>query len=91
VGITNGRQNRAVVTIGVAAALSLAAGAVLVFGGSHERPADVAASLTPTRSTQALFDEPFARTGGQSARIDRIASARAADLRENRFARWGVR
>jgi hypothetical protein len=47
--------------------------------------------LVPLRSTQPLFREPFARAGGESARIDRIASARASDLRDNRFARWGVR
>ena len=45
------------------------------------------------RSTSDLFDAttPFPRTGGESARVDRIASARASDLRANRFASWGVR
>ena len=45
------------------------------------------------RSTQELFDAatPFPRSGGESARVDRIATARAADLRANRFAAWGVR
>lgn len=45
------------------------------------------------RSTQGLFDAatPFPRSGGESARVDRIATARAADLRANRFAAWGVR
>jgi hypothetical protein len=47
--------------------------------------------LQITRSTQALFTAPFATTGGETARIDRIAMARAGDLRENQFARWGVR
>lgn len=44
-------------------------------------------------TTTDLFDAttPFPRTGGESARVDRIASARAADLRANRFAAWGVR
>jgi hypothetical protein len=42
------------------------------------------------RSTQPLFHEPFAARGGGSTRIDRIASARASDLRENRFAHWKV-
>jgi hypothetical protein len=51
------------------------------------------ASFIPARSAADLFDAatPFPRTGGESARIDRIASARAADLRANRFAAWGVR
>ncbi len=46
-----------------------------------------------SRSTTDLFDAttPFPRTGGESARVDRIAGARAADLRANRFAAWGVR
>lgn len=45
------------------------------------------------RSTQELFDAatPFPRSGGESARVDRIATARAADLRANRFAAWGIR
>jgi hypothetical protein len=49
--------------------------------------------LIPTRSTQALFDPEtkFPVQGGESARVDKIASARAADLRANRFAQWGVR
>lgn len=48
--------------------------------------------LIPSRSTQALFDpaKPFPRRGGESARVDRIAHARAAELRANRFAMWGV-
>jgi hypothetical protein len=46
-----------------------------------------------SRSTTDLFDAttPFPRSGGESARVDRIAGARAADLRANRFAAWGVR
>jgi len=55
------------------------------------------------RSTQPLFDEPFEATvassgvaarprpSGGSARIDRIAMARAGDFRENEFSRWGAR
>ena len=57
---------------------------------------DPSADRTPriaVRSTADLFDAttPFPRTGGESARVDRIAGARAADLRANRFAAWGVR
>ncbi len=49
--------------------------------------------LVAVRSTQALFDKPFDSrgSGSASARIDRIALAREGDLRENRFAKWGVR
>jgi hypothetical protein len=55
---------------------------------AHDRAPRIAA-----RSTTDLFDAatPFPRTGGESARVDRIAGARAADLRANRFAAWGVR
>lgn len=48
------------------------------------------APLAKARSTQPLFDEPF-KAGETSARIDRIAVARASDYRDNRFAKWGVR
>ncbi|HEY4116974.1 MAG TPA: hypothetical protein VGM56_03925, partial [Byssovorax sp.] len=52
----------------------------------------IAAAFIPTRSTDELFGaQPFPRTGGESQRIDRIATARASDLRQNRFAAWGVR
>ncbi len=58
-------------------------------------PGDVrqASTRIAARSTQDLFDAatPFPRSGGESARVDRIATARAADLRANRFASWGVR
>lgn len=48
------------------------------------------APLAKTRTTQPLFSEPF-KPGEASARIDRIASARASDFRDNRFTKWGVR
>jgi hypothetical protein len=84
------------VAFGVAAALSMAAAAVLVMGRDRSESAVSSAAphaqvLTTVRSTQPLFQEPFARSGGGSARIDRIARARGADLRENRFALRGVR
>jgi hypothetical protein len=47
-------------------------------------------ALAHARSTQPLFAEPF-KAGETSARIDRIAVARASDYRDNRFAKWGVR
>lgn len=46
--------------------------------------------LARVRSTTSLFDVPFGEGEG-SARIDRIAVARAADYRDNRFAQWGLR
>jgi hypothetical protein len=87
-----------------AGVLALAAAAVLVLGRigpDLAAPSHPEAQLWRSRSTQPLFDEPFtsaARSagadsarGGASARIDRIAMAREADLRENRFMQWGVR
>jgi hypothetical protein len=85
------------VAFGVAAAISLAAGVAFVVGrgGLDPAPQQTAQIAKPplvhVRSTQPLFAEPFASTGGTSARIDRIAMAREGDLRDNRFARWGVR
>lgn len=51
------------------------------------------AKLIEARSASALFaaDGPFPVQGGETARIDRVAAARASDLRANRFARWGAR
>ncbi len=72
----------------VAAVLVAAACALLVLGKTRPRAAP---ALVASRSTQELFDEPFPRSGGSSARVDRIAAARGRDLRHNRFASWGVR
>lgn len=80
---------------------SLAAGAVLALAAAvllslrserqtDRRPVAVTA-VAFSRSTQALFPEGFPATGGETSRIDRIAMARAGDLRDNEFARWGVR
>jgi hypothetical protein len=62
-------------------------------GIEQPAPPSVAATLIQARSTQELFDPatPFAKKGGESKRLDVIARARAADLRANRFAAWGVR
>jgi hypothetical protein len=50
------------------------------------------AALIPARSTQSLFDPgtKFPVRGGESSRVDKIASARMAELRANRYAQWGV-
>lgn len=62
---------------------------VLILGYSLRRPAPV--TLAASRSTQDLFPEQFPRQGGQSSRLDRIAEIRSRELRENRFAQWGVK
>lgn len=76
---------------GVATMLAAAAAFAMVVGRQMPEASSPSAALVPRRSTEALFDAPFPREGGESARVDRIATARAHDLRENRFARWGVR
>jgi len=77
------------VTFG-AVALAAAAAFALFIARPSENASASPASLVASRSTQNLFSEPFA-TGQASARIDRIASARERDARENRYALWGVR
>jgi hypothetical protein len=81
------------VSFGASALLALAASILLVvWSDKPPRPApNLGPVLSLSRSTQSLFVRPFAPTGGESARVDRIAMARAADLRENEFAKWGVR
>jgi hypothetical protein len=81
------------VAFGLAAAVAIAAGFAVTLRPIRPVADDRAAQrppLVPLRSTQPLFEEPFQR-GQTSARVDRIAMARASDLRENRYSRWGVR
>jgi len=86
------RQRVIRLSFGASAVLALAA-AVLLYVRSDRQPPETVhvTAMAVSRSTQALFQDPFAPSGGESARIDRIAMARAADLRDNEFAKWGVR
>lgn len=85
------------VAFGATSALALAAAvALLVTYQSADGPsagveAAASISLARSRTTQPLFDEPFARHGGSSQRMDRIVDSRARDYRANLFARMGVR
>jgi hypothetical protein len=90
---------RAVTVVTVLSAA--AAAALLYFAKAPVAPPEAtfvapsAAEFLPgmaeSRSTAPLFArEDFPREGGQSARIDRIRSAREVDLRQNRFVAWGV-
>jgi hypothetical protein len=79
-----------------AGALALAAAAAVVLAVSPQaREVSESAADLPTlvlarsRSTAPLFRVDF--EGAPSARIDRIASARGRELRDNRYALWGVR
>jgi hypothetical protein len=88
------RRGRVVrVSFRASAMLALAASVALALWSdrSGPRPSVAPAALAYSRSTQELFQERFAPRGGETGRIDRIAMARAADLRDNEFAKWGVR
>jgi hypothetical protein len=74
--------------IAVAATTTLALAAGVLVWLTTSSPADV--PLARSRTTAPLFDGPFGEGNG-SARIDRIAVARSADYRDNRFAQWGLR
>jgi hypothetical protein len=75
------------VAFGIAAAVAIAAGTIVAIRTPLEQPS---AQLKRVRSTQDLFDRPF-ESNATSARVDRIAMMRGSDLRENHFAKWGVR
>lgn len=87
------RSRLRVAAVTVSTVFALAAGMVLflqtqstsVRGGRVQEVA-----LAKARSTQPLFDEPF-HAGETSARIDKIALARASDYRDNYFAKRGVK
>lgn len=80
---------------GAGAAVLAAAAAVLLSISPSPRPASEATpdlpalALAQSRSTAPLFQADVAVTA--SSRIDRIASARGRELRDNRYALWGVR
>ena len=79
---------------GIAATLAAAA-AVLLAVTSRPSMHDASApelpvlALAQSRSTAALIQVDAA--GAPSTRIDRIASTRGRELRDNRYALWGVR
>jgi hypothetical protein len=87
-GLARERSSGVVIRVAFGAGLIVAAAAAIVFFVGRGPVATP--ELARARSTQELFTERFEARGGESARIDRIAIARAADLRDNRFARWGV-
>ncbi|HEY8086269.1 MAG TPA: hypothetical protein VIF09_00440, partial [Polyangiaceae bacterium] len=88
-----GRRTVIRVSFGASAVLALAAAVLLFVRGDRQPPETVtdAVAVAVSRSTQPLFPERFPATGGETSRIDRIAMARATDLRDNEFAKWGVR
>lgn len=80
------------VTFGfVAGAIAIAASVVVWMNAPH---ANTEVPLARARSTQPLFPSYDGFKSGEAnatARIDKIAIARAGDYRDNRFAKWGVR
>lgn len=89
VAIGAGRSRVVRIAFGVVTGgLALAASIVFVVTSAPLHGSE--APLAKARTTQPLFSEPF-KPGETSARIDRIASARASDFRDNRFTKWGVR
>ncbi|MBL8744319.1 MAG: hypothetical protein JNK04_24600 [Myxococcales bacterium] len=97
---------RRVAVVAVFGALAVAAGFLglyisqpAMFGVAPPAPAAMVAppgdvflpGMVEVRSTNDLFQpEDFPATGGATDRIDRISQARQADLRQNRFAAWGL-
>lgn len=75
---------------GASAVLAAAATWMLFIGtAAKEAPAPPADYAKP-RSTASLFSETF-DTQGTTARVDLIARERSRELRDNRYASWGVR
>jgi hypothetical protein len=99
---TKKRQGNVIFAVfGASSAVLAAAALLLLFVGTASRSApeqasvssaepSLAAGLARPRSTAPLFSERF-ETEGTTARMDAIAGARSRDLRDNRFASWGVR
>ena len=92
------RGNVVYAVFGAASAVLAAAAVVALFAGTvpKQAAAPTAAGLVvPTelfrpRTTAPLFSERF-ETRDTTARMDLIASTRQRDLRDNRYASWGVR
>lgn len=85
------------VAFGAAAAVAALAASVAMVVGRLDAQAPSAAEvaaraqeLAVSRSTAPMFQGKF-DAADTTARIDRIALARARDLRSNRYALWGVR
>jgi hypothetical protein len=76
--------------VAAAAAVLVALFAIRLAPHASEGASAPARTLAVPRSTEPLFDAPFPKEERTSARVDRIARARDRDLRQNRYARWGV-
>jgi hypothetical protein len=89
------RPNVVYALFGAGSAVLAAAAAITLFIGSRSSVPTSTVAVAPSgyvvpHSTAPLFSERF-ETGDTTARMDLIASARRRDLRDNRYAAWGVR
>lgn len=85
------RSNVIYAVFGAGGVLAAAAAVLLLVTKTRAPEASLAAdAYTRPRSTAALFSERF-ETGATTARVDAIASVRGRELRDNRYAAWGVR
>jgi hypothetical protein len=87
------RGNVVYASFGALAVAAAAGFALFVAGTGSEEPETAAVArpaLVQSRTTGPLFAAPF-EPGQTTARIDRIAELRGRELRENRYAKWGVR
>jgi len=84
------RPNVVFVTFGAVALAAAAAFALLIATPRLEMSSAPAPALARSRSTAELFHEPF-EAGQATARIDRIASSREREWRDNQYALWGLR
>jgi hypothetical protein len=82
------RANVVFVSFGAVALAAAAAFAVLLAQPRLEKA--TTPLLARSRSTSELFHQPF-EPGQASARLDRIASSRERDWRDNQYALWGLR
>ncbi len=95
-----GRRSARALYAAATGILALAASFTLYLSGTNQDAAPRAPTaenvyvpgMAETRSTGPLFTvEDFPQGGGKtSERADKIAGARAADLRKNRYLSWGV-
>lgn len=77
-----------VVLVSFAAAAAVVIAAVSMQNSAAPVPS---AALVQPHTTQSLFAEPFKREGETSKRVDAIVASRVRELRQNRYARWGVK
>ncbi len=88
-----GKRSRVVVAFigsALAAAAAFAIAVNIPRGPTPTGPTAAQPDLAQARSASELFSQKFERHQ-TSSRVDRIARARARDLRANRYAAWGVK